>query len=88
MLGLSPADIDAQFGWFVDALAHGAPPHGGVGMGLDRVLMAMTGSSSLRDIIAFPKTQTGTDPLSGAPAPVDGTQLRDLGLRLTGDDKK
>ena len=88
MLGLSPEQIDAQFGWFVDALAHGAPPHGGVGMGLDRVLMAMTGSSSLRDIIAFPKTQTGTDPLTGAPAPLDPIQLRELGLRLADQDKR
>jgi aspartyl-tRNA synthetase len=56
-------------------------------MGLDRTLMAMTGGGSLRDIIAFPKTQTGIDPLTGAPAPVDPIQLRDLGLRLAEKDK-
>ncbi|MEX2539979.1 MAG: aspartate--tRNA ligase [Actinomycetota bacterium] len=83
ILGLTDQEIEDRFGWFVEALSHGAPPHGGVGMGLDRTLMAMTGGGSLRDIIAFPKTQTGVDPLTGAPAPVDPVQLRDLGLRLT-----
>ena len=80
--GASEEDIEARFGWFLEALRHGAPPHGGIGMGIDRVLMAMMGTSSLRDVIAFPKTQTGADPMTGAPAPVDDKQLREVGIRI------
>lgn len=87
VLGLTPDDIEARFGWFIEALSHGAPPHGGVGMGVDRVLMALTGSTSLRDVLAFPKTQTGSDLLTGAPAAVDPALLRELGLRPAGQDK-
>ncbi len=82
VLGLSAEQIESRFGWFLEALSHGAPPHGGVGMGVDRVLMAMTGSTSLRDVLAFPKTQTGSDLLTGAPAEVDPILLRDLALRI------
>jgi aspartyl-tRNA synthetase len=81
ILGLTDEEIEQRFGWFMQGLSHGAPPHGGVGMGLDRVLMALLGTTSLRDVLAFPKTQTGSDPLTGAPAPVDPKQLRELGLR-------
>jgi aspartyl-tRNA synthetase len=80
--GASDSEIDARFGWFLEALRHGAPPHGGIGMGIDRVLMAMMGTSSLRDVIAFPKTQTGADPMTGAPAGVDDKALRELGIRV------
>jgi aspartyl-tRNA synthetase len=80
--GAPDEEIEARFGWFLEALAHGAPPHGGIGMGIDRVLMAMLGTSSLRDVIAFPKTQTGADPMTGAPAPVDERQLRELGIQI------
>ena len=85
--GATDAEIEARFGWFLEALRHGAPPHGGIGMGIDRALMAMIGTSSLRDVIAFPKTQTGADPMTGAPAPVEPEQLRELGLRIVGEDR-
>jgi aspartyl-tRNA synthetase len=88
VLGLSDEEIQQRFGWFIEGLSHGAPPHGGVGMGLDRVVMAMLGTTSLRDVLAFPKTQTGADPLTGAPAPADPVQLRELGLRSVDEGKK
>lgn len=87
VLGLTDEEIQQRFGWFIEGLSHGAPPHGGVGMGLDRVVMAMLGTTSLRDVLAFPKTQTGADPLTGAPAPADPAQLRELGLRSIEEKK-
>ena len=87
VLGLTPEQVEARFGWFIEALSHGAPPHGGVGMGVDRVLMALTGSTSLRDVLAFPKTQTGSDLLTGAPEAVDQSLLRELGLRVVEKEK-
>jgi aspartyl-tRNA synthetase len=87
VLGLTPEQVEARFGWFIEALSHGAPPHGGVGMGVDRIVMALTGSTSLRDILAFPKTQTGGDLLTGAPASVDPVLLRELGIRSVDREK-
>lgn len=82
ILGATDVELEQRFGWFLEGLRHGAPPHGGVGMGLDRVVYALTGGTSIRDVIAFPKSQTGSDLMTGAPASVDPLALRDLGLQL------
>ncbi len=81
-LGLSGAEIDEKFGHLLRAFRFGAPPHGGIAMGIDRLVMLMAGKETLRDVTAFPKAQSGQDPLTGAPAPASADQLRELGLRL------
>ena len=82
LLGISEDEAQARFGFLLDALRYGAPPHGGIAMGLDRIVTALAGIDSIREVIAFPKAASGADPLTGAPAPVDPQQLRELGLRL------
>jgi aspartyl-tRNA synthetase len=82
LLGIGPEEAQARFGFLLDHLRYGAPPHGGIAMGLDRIVAHLAGTDSIRDAIAFPKTASGADPLTGAPAPVDEAQLRELGLRV------
>jgi aspartyl-tRNA synthetase len=81
LIGLDAEEAEARFGFLLRALRLGAPPHGGIAFGLDRIVMLLAGAASIRDVIAFPKTATGADPLTGAPAPVDAAQLREVGLR-------
>jgi aspartyl-tRNA synthetase len=82
LLGIEDEDAREKFGFLLDALRYGCPPHGGIAFGLDRLVMLMAGATSIRDVIAFPKTQTAACPLTGAPAPVPDLQLRELGIRL------
>jgi aspartyl-tRNA synthetase len=79
-LGIPPGEARSKFGFLIDALKHGAPPHGGMALGFDRLVAIMTGVNSIREIIAFPKTTSGTCPLTEAPSTVDPDQLKELGL--------
>lgn len=80
VLGLTPAETTSKFGYLLDAFRFGPPPHGGIAFGLDRLVMLMAGADSLRDVIAFPKTHTGSDPVMGSPAPADPGQWAELRL--------
>ena len=82
LIGISKEEARARFGFLLEALEFGAPPMGGIAFGLDRLAASLAGQESIREVIAFPKTQKGTCPLTGAPAPVDARQLRDLGISM------
>ena len=86
VLGLTPEDIQKKFGFLVDAYKYGAPPHGGSGMGLDRLAMVMSGADSLRDVVAFPKVQNASELMSGAPVPAEDQALLDLGITVTAEE--
>ena len=81
-LGLSDEEAEQKFGFLTGAFRYGAPPHGGMGIGLDRLCMIMTGSDSLRDVIAFPKLQNASEPMTECPSPVDTLQLEELGIAV------
>ncbi|MBQ4601252.1 MAG: Asp-tRNA(Asn)/Glu-tRNA(Gln) amidotransferase GatCAB subunit C, partial [Clostridia bacterium] len=87
-LGMTEEEIDAKFGFLVDAYKYGAPPHGGSGMGLDRLSMIMCDAQSLRDVVAFPKIQNASEPMSQCPAPVNVADLDELGIAVKPTEEK
>jgi aspartyl-tRNA synthetase len=82
ILGIAPEQQELRFGWFLRALRYGTPPHGGFAFGIDRLVMVLQEEANIREVIPFPKTQTGFDPLTGAPNEVDPIQLAELGIKV------
>ena len=87
LLALGPDEQRTKFGFLLDALAMGAPPHGGIALGIDRMTMVLAGEENLRDVIAFPKNQAGVDPMSGAPTRIAQEQLDELGLQVVAPEE-
>jgi aspartyl-tRNA synthetase len=85
ILGIDADTAERRFGWFLEALRYGSPPHAGFAFGIDRLVMVLQGESSIREVSPFPKTQTGVDPMTGAPTWVEDAQLDELGIELTGE---
>ena len=84
LLGLSDEEAYEKFGFLLDAFRYGAPPHGGIGLGLDRLCMQMLGLDNLRDVVAYPKVQNASEPMTDCPSVVDDVQLKDLGIEVSG----
>jgi aspartyl-tRNA synthetase len=82
LLGIGEEESQKKFGFLMDAFRYGAPPHAGFAFGIDRLVALLVGEENIREVIAFPKSQSGTDPLTNAPTPIDQTQLDELGLRV------
>jgi aspartyl-tRNA synthetase len=82
LLGITPEQARSRFGFLLDAFRYGAPPHAGFAIGIDRFTAVLAGEENIREVTAFPKTQSGADPLTGAPSPLDPGQLAELGLQV------
>ena len=87
MLGLSKSEADEKFGFLMNAFKYGAPPHGGMAFGLDRIVMLLVGSNQIRDVIAFPKTTSAMSLMDNSPSPVDKSQLEELNISLKNKEK-
>jgi aspartyl-tRNA synthetase len=87
VLGLSRDEAEGKFGFLLEALRYGPPPHGGIAFGLDRIVALLAGASSIREVIAFPKTASGGDPLTGAPTPITAAQRLESGVDAAVDDE-
>ncbi len=88
LLGITEEEAQSRFGFLLDAFRFGAPPHAGFAFGIDRLTAILAGEDNIREVIAFPKTQSGADPLTGAPTAIDATQLKELGLSVLPKPKK